>query len=187
MKGFFLLVVGLFSAYIPTVASCSPAEKRDDAVLERTSRANTQTDSSDLSGLFTLSDAEKILGEKAHLANDTLAIKKDVSTYACTYIANAKDQKTSNTGVLYVILEDHPQLSSAKQVYNAIKTANENHDGVKVLDDIGDEAYFHSDGNFCFILARKGTGILRMKVNKVTSKTSLNEFNQVAKELIELL
>ncbi|MGV8093724.1 MAG: hypothetical protein AB2L24_17840, partial [Mangrovibacterium sp.] len=70
------------------------------------------------------------------------------------------------------------------QVYASIKTANEGHEGIKILDDIGDEAYFHSDGeNFYFILVRKGEKVLRMKVSKITGKTSLNQFNLIARNI----
>lgn len=188
-QNLFFLIVGVLSTGMPTVASCSSAEKKSDAASEHTPTANTPVDSLDLNKLFTLSDAERILGEKAYLKRNTLTVKDDdVSTYECTYTTNAKDQKTGNTGTLYVILEDYPRLSSAEEVYNTIKKANENHEGVRALDGIGDEAYFHSDGkNFYFILARKQRKILRIKVNKITANTSLNEFNRIAKKVVELL
>jgi hypothetical protein len=48
---------------------------------------------------------------------------------------------------------------------------------------MGDEAYFHSDGqNFYFIIVRIGKRLFRIKVNKVTSHTSLNEFKRVSKK-----
>ena len=49
---------------------------------------------------------------------------------------------------------------------------------------MGDEAYFHSDGqNFYFIIVRKGEKMFRIKVNKITSTTSLKEFNMIAKNI----
>ena len=134
--------------------------------------------------LFTLSEAERILGEKAHLTDSSSAIEGDVATFKCTFMANSKDPKTGKTGTIYVMFEDYPQVSAAKKVYSSIKTSNETHEGVKVLHDLADEAYFHSDGkNFYFILVRKGGKMLRMKVNKTTSTTSLDQFNLIAKNI----
>jgi len=48
--------------------------------------------------------------------------------------------------------------------------------------------YYHSDGeNFYFILARKNDKMLRMKLSKITSKTSETQFKEVAKKLIDKL
>ena len=138
--------------------------------------------------LFTLSDAEKILGQQAHLTDSASTIEGDVSTYKCSYTANYKDPKTGKTGVIYIMFEEYAQVSSAKKVYSSIKTANENHEGVKELHDMGDEAYFHSDGqNFYFILVRKGEKMFRMKVNKTTSTTALDKFNLIAKNITAAL
>ncbi len=133
---------------------------------------------------FSKSDAEKILGEKAHLTDSSSTIKKDTLEIKSAYTANSKDQKTGKTGVIYFMIEEYDQDSSAKNAYNFIKVANENHEGVKTVHDMGDEAYFHSDGqNFYFILVRKGKIMFRIKVNKTTSHTSLNEFNLVSKKI----
>jgi hypothetical protein len=137
--------------------------------------------------LFTLSDAEKILGEEAHLTDSSSKIKGDTSTYNSAYTANSKDEKTGKTGAIYFMFEEYAQAASAKKVYSSIKTANEDH-GITELHDLGDEAYFHTDGeNFYFILVRKGEKMFRMKVNKITSVTSLKEFNLVAKNITDLL
>ena len=133
---------------------------------------------------FTESDAERILGEKAHLTDSSSTIKKDTLECKSAYTANSKDQKTGKTGVVYFMIEQYSQVSSAKNAYNSIRVANENHEGVKILQGIGDDAYFHSDGqNFYFILVRKRSKMFRIKVNKITGKTSLNEFNLIAKNI----
>lgn len=142
----------------------------------------------DPNNFFTLSDAEKILGEPAHLTDSTMKIEGDASTYSCAYAANSKDKKTGKTGAIYFMFEQYAQVASAQKVYSSIKTANEGHEGIKELQDLGDEAYFHSDGeNFYFILVRKGDKMFRMKVNKITSATSLDEFNLIAKNITAAL
>ena len=137
---------------------------------------------------FSKSDAEKILGEKAYLSDGSSTVKKDTLEIKRAYTAHSTDQKTGKTGVIYFMIEKYDQDSSAKKAYNFIKVANENHEGVKIIHDMGDEAYFHSDGkNFYFILARKGKIMFRIKVNKITSHTSLNEFNLISKKISDAL
>ena len=137
---------------------------------------------------FSKSDAEKILGEKAYLSDNSSTIKKDTLEYKSAYTAYSKDQKTDKTGVIYFMIEKYIEDLSAKNAYNAIKVANENHEGVKIVNDMGDEAYFHSDGkNFYFILVRKGNIMFRIKVNKITSHTSLNEFNLISNKIADEL
>jgi hypothetical protein len=137
---------------------------------------------------FSKSDAEKILGEKAFLSDSSSTIKKDTLECKSAYTAYSKDQKTGKTGVIYFMIEQYNHDISAKNAYNSIKVANENHEGVKIVHDMGDEAYFHSDGrNFHFILVRKGKIMFRMKVSKITSYTSLNEFNLISKKISDNL
>lgn len=123
---------------------------------------------------FSKSDAEKILGEKAFLSDSSSTIKNDTLECKYAYTAYSKDPRAGKTGVVYFMIEQYSQNLSAKNAYNAIKLANENHEGVKVVHDMGEEGYFHSDGkNFYFILVRKGNIMFRIKVNKITSHTSL--------------
>ncbi|MFI5212130.1 MAG: hypothetical protein ACHQIH_04550, partial [Ignavibacteria bacterium] len=90
--------------------------------------------------------------------------------------------------VIYYLFEKYDNVSFAQKHYTSIKTSNKDHEGFKVLYGIGDEAYLHSDyENFYFIIVRKGEKIFNMKVNKITSKTSLNEFNSIAKNLAAAL
>ena len=151
----------LFITAIVSLCSCVQPPKADDhnagqvhaelAVIE----TNEDVKPISLSDLFTLPDAEKILGEPAHLADSSTAHREDALVYQCSYKANSEDVKSKKTGVVYFLVEQYNKVSSAQKKYSFIKTANENH-GIKVLNDLGDEAYFHTDGeNFYFIMARK--------------------------------
>ena len=147
-----------------------------------------QSDSFFKKTYFSKSDAEKILGEEAYLSDSSSATKKDTLEIKLAYTANSKDLKTDKTGVIYFMIEKYAQDSSAKEAYNFIKVANENHEGVKIIHDMGDEAYFHSDGkNFYFILLRKKESMIRIKVNKITSHTSVKEFNLIARKISDAL
>src|SRR5258705_424662 len=56
---------------------------------------------------FSLSDAEKILGEPAHLADNLSSVRGDVSVYSRAYIANAQDLKSGKTGAVYFLFEQY--------------------------------------------------------------------------------
>jgi len=149
--------------------------------------------------LFTLSNAEKIMGEPAHLIDssskikgeypgyiDSMSIiKKDAFIYSSGYMANSGDKKTGRTGVVYFRLEEYPDATSAKKVYSFYQHANKNTIGFKELHNMGDEAWFGE--NPLFVYVRKADKIFVIKVNKMTSKTSRNDFNLVAKKIAEIL
>lgn len=151
------------------------------------------------SNLFTLSDAEKVLGEPAHTIDSTYKmkgefpkyidsmsmIKKDALTYNSGYMSNAQDKETGRIGVIYFGFEQYPQVSSAKTVYSFYKSSNVNAEGFKELQGIGDEAWFGSSP--LFVYARKNDKTFVIKVNKMTSKTSSDQFNLIAKKIAESL
>ncbi len=133
--------------------------------------------------LLSLEEAEKILGQKTILKEKNLKIENDVLIYNINYIATTKDSKTEKTGSIYFMYEKYDTIETAKKSYLEIKKANQTHERLKILENTGDEAYFHSDKeNFYFVLVRKDEKMFRIKVNKITSKTSLDEFNLIVFE-----
>jgi hypothetical protein len=164
-------------------------ENKDSNVVSvPASIENAVQDSVFPNNLFTVADAEKILGEPANLTENKTTVKKDTIENRITYTAKANDQKSGKTGVIYYIIEKYSSVSSAHNSYEFIRKMNENHEGVKILSNVADEAYFHSDGeNFYFILSRKGDKMFRIKVNKITSNTSLDAFNQISKKIADSL
>ena len=135
------------------------------------------------SHFLSLADAQKILGEPAHLVDSTTTIGTDEISYQSDYQADETDPKTQKTGAIYFILQGYNELSAAQKRYSVIRDANKDH-GIKELTGLGDEAYFHTDNeNFYFIMVRKGINVFNIKVNKITSKTSLDAFNKVAREM----
>jgi len=134
--------------------------------------------------LFTKADAEKILGEPAHLDDSTTIVNKDALQFKSSFIADSNDPKTGKTGGVYYLFERYNSATTAHEVYTSFKEGNQSHEGFSLLQGMGDEAYFHSDGeNFHFIIVRMGKNMFRIKVNKITSTTSLDEFNKVAKNI----
>jgi hypothetical protein len=149
--------------------------------------------------LFTLSDAEKILGEPAHLNDSTSKApgrasgfrdsmspyKKDAFIYHCSFQANSKDIKTGKTGIVYFVIEKYPDTATAKMVYSYYEKANMGAIGYKVLDEPGDEAWFGSSP--LLIQLRKDRCIFVLKVNKMTVNTSEDDFKTVAKKIADSL
>jgi len=155
----------------------------------------------DVRDLFTLSDAEKILGEPAHLVdsafkaagagrenspNDSvLHIKKTASSWGCAYEANAEDEKTGRTGKVYFIIDEYPDISSAMTVYSYYKRSNETHPGFKEFHDLADEGW--TGNSPVSVYMRKGNNLVGIKVNRPTSKTSTDGFNKVVKNIAAAL
>jgi hypothetical protein len=137
--------------------------------------------------LFTLKDAEDILGEPAYQSDSASNAQLAVSAYSCAYTAHATDAKSGRTVAVYGLFERYSSLAGARGRYTFIKEANE-HNGIRVLHDLGDEAYFHTDSsNFYFVMVRKGDRVFNLKVNKITTHTSLPAFNRVARKITEAL
>ena len=180
-----------FFIYSVTFLNCQP--KSTAAINDNTSTGSVSSVASDIlidsipiQNLFTLPDAVRILGEPARTTDSTLTQNDDGVVFKSTYTAVSPDAQTGKTGNLYIMIEDYKLITIAAAVYASIKKANENHEGIRVLHNLGDEAYFHSDGeNFLFILARKNGIVLRMKVNKMTGNTRVEEFEKVAREVME--
>jgi hypothetical protein len=178
MKKIHYFITALFILW-----GCGPSSTPKQKEKATEVKSPQQTESIDFRNFFTLQDAEQILGESAHLSDSSLSQNGKSTMSKSAYTANAKDKNGAKTGVVYFLIEQYKEDSSAHNVYAAIKTANEAH-GIKVLNGLGDEAYFHSDfENFYFIMARKGNKMFRIKVNKITSTTSLDQFNLVAKNI----
>jgi hypothetical protein len=130
--------------------------------------------------ILTLIDAERILGEGAHLRETLSYLDGSTKVYTSTYLSNNRDEKSGKTGALYYMIEEYENIESARLAYESIRAANENAVGVVPLSGVGSEAYFHSDGeNFLFVLIRNENFMIRMKVNKVTSHTDEAAFKEV--------
>ena len=186
----FLYLTGFvltFSAGIQLAGSChnqlrQRTDTSDSFILKRSKWLIESTK------LFSQSDAEMILGEAAHLTDSSTILASDTLTLRAAYSADTKDQETGKTGNIYYLFEQFAKQSIAKKIYTGFRISNANHPGFKILQDLGDEAYYHSDNeNFALIIVRKGEKLLRMKVNKLTSKTSLNNFTAIAKKLTNSL
>jgi hypothetical protein len=130
-------------------------------------------------------EAEKILGQPAKLAENTFQDKNAIKQSKCTYTANAKDSKTGRSVNLYYMREEYPNENASHQAYAMMIAQNRNMSGLRKIDGIGSEAFIHTDNeNFILLISRKGNTMIRLKVNKLTSTTSVDGIRDVAKEII---
>ncbi len=135
-----------------------------------------------LTALFTHVDAEKILGEKATITDSLMSNQSNIKAYKSSYTGKANGDKT---GVVNFLIEEYSRETDALTKYGFIKASNENQPGYKDLNGMGDEGYFHGDGNaFYFTSVRKGVKVYNLKV-KITPTTSLEAFNATAKRIAE--
>jgi hypothetical protein len=131
--------------------------------------------------LFTPFDARKILGEPAHWSDSSITTVGDTLRFRCTYTANNKVAEGGKAANVYFMYEDFAREATAKNLYAVFKTGNENASGMKQLPNLGDEAFYQSDeNNFALVITRKGSKLLRIKVNKLTAKASTNALLETA-------
>src|SRR5688572_7427751 len=111
-----------------------------------------------------LADACRILGERGHLIESQSSSSAEKKICKLGFKADAVDPVSGKTGAVYFLLEEFADSVAAREKYRSIKKANQGHAGVRTLNDLGTEAYFHSDGdNFYFVMVRKGTRVFNMK------------------------
>jgi hypothetical protein len=126
-------------------------------------------------------DAERILGLPAKETEHASKEKNGVTQFSCTY--TAVDNATNKTSNLYYLYEQYKSPESAHAAYEGLVSANASMPGQTKIDSIGDETWLHTDrGNFDLVMCRKKNHMVRIKINKITSKTSLQALLQFVKE-----
>ena len=135
----------------------------------------TNTSSSD-EYCLAKADVERILGLPARQTESETFTENNVLQHKCSWKATQEDLNSN----LYYLDEHYNNAQSAHKVFEDIVVSNRNNPG-QTRPEIGDEAWFHSDGtNFCLLMVRKGNKMIRMKVNKLTKETSVEEMKRIA-------
>lgn len=137
-----------------------------------------------LNNLFTLADAQRILGEPATTTDSLLTGQANIKAFKGTYSGKENGDKT---GVVYFLVEQYNREVDAVTKYGFIKASNEGKPGYEELKGVGTEGYFHSDNeNFHFIMVRKSTSVMNIKV-RITPTTSLDAFKEIAGRIVDQL
>ncbi|NOT75772.1 MAG: hypothetical protein HOP08_12670 [Cyclobacteriaceae bacterium] len=168
----FLLILPLLWVSISCRKSSASGNKNISAILVSSESSNK---------CINQSDAESILGENAKLTENISEKKDGISEYKCTYTASSKDAKSNRIGVLFYMLEEFKDTVSAHKKFTEIISINNGMAGQEKIDVGADEGWLHSDAeNFHLIMFRVGKKIARLKVNKVTNLTSMENLKAVA-------
>ena len=134
---------------------------------------------------LTIQEAERILGESCQLKESISSLENGGHKYKSTFVANPTDEKIDRKVALNFIFESYKAEIDAKKTFATFKESNQSYAGFELLANLGDEAFFHSDNNnFYLIIARKGNEMIRLKVNKITTKTSLTELKKIASDVM---
>src|SRR5688572_8372176 len=142
-----------FSSPSHAVDSSVPQAHKARSTPNAGSKTNTDEFWQQAARLFTLLDAQQVLGEAAHLSDSATIAIRDTFRFKCTYTANNKEQQRGKTVNVYFMYEHFTDEATAKNLYTLFKTSNQNARGMKALDSVGDEAFFQSDGhNFALII-----------------------------------
>lgn len=135
---------------------------------------------------LSLEEAESILGQSAILKERKNDTQNEIYTSSSTFTATEADAKTQKLSNLYYKFERFKNEEEASKIIQSFIKSNQNFSGFELLTAYGDEAFFHTDKqNFYLIIVRKGNKMIRLKVNKVTSKTSLDALRKIGKDLVE--
>jgi hypothetical protein len=135
---------------------------------------------------LSMDEVARILGEPALLVSRKDTTENNVYITKSTFSAKGIDTKSNKMGNLYYMFEQYNQEADAKNTYQSLFNSNKNSSGFEKLSDYGDDAFFHTDSsNFCLLFVRKRHKIVRLKVNKITPKTSVTELRKIGKVLIE--
>jgi hypothetical protein len=133
---------------------------------------------------ITINDAEKMFGEPVKLKEKTFVTEKGIRKYNYTFTAIARDTPATRERNLYCIVKNYPDVASAAKVFLDIRISNKNMPGFNVLNGSGDEGNIQTDGqNFYFMITRKGTMILIMKLNKISGRSSLKVFEEIGRQI----
>lgn len=183
MKILLFLLLGISHG----LTACDAAVQEKNIEVTTSLAANRQPGNTDSIPSFlrcvSLEDANKILGQPSRMINGLLSERPHL-TYDCSYRTTGPDPKTNKTGNLYYMLEQFADSTGAKKVYDELIEGNRHNSGQSVLS-LGTQGHFHTDGeNFYFLMVRKGSRLLKIKVNKITSLTSEQELKNVASRIV---
>jgi hypothetical protein len=181
----------VFSCSMAVLISCGTDSPQNQAGHPDSTQVNVPVENAEpfyAGDLFTLSDAEAIMGEPSHLSDSSSYQTEVAYTFQNSYTANRQEDGSEKTGVIYFMFQEFITVEGAIEDYAFIREGNMNNGGFEDLSNLGDEAYFHTDNeNFLFILVRKSNRSFRMKVNKITANTSREEFDAVSKKITDAL
>ncbi|WP_089896211.1 hypothetical protein [Chitinophaga arvensicola] len=137
---------------------------------------------------LTPADAAKILGQSVLLTQKSADQERNAMKYRSAFTAVESDPVSGNTGNVFYNYEEYSSVAAAQKTYTNILDDNRRNGNIQLLSNTGDEAFYQSDAkNFDLIMVRKKDKIIRMKVNKVTSTTSVAALKETIQRIAATL
>ena len=128
-------------------------------------------------------DAERILGSPVKETDHSSKENNGISRFECTFTAT-EITSADRVSHLYYIYEQYKSPVLAHDAFQGIVSSNTQMPGQEKLDAIGDEAWLHTDKeNFELLIFRKNNHMVRVKINKITDRTSLPELMNVMRQM----
>ena len=132
---------------------------------------------------FGYDNAERLLRQKVGGADGEESKTDGGAKWTCTFTTTAGD---NGPKLFFAIFRDTTE-DVAKGEFQKIRLSNQKHSGFEEWEGVADEAVAHTDGkNFQFLMLRKGSRTLRIKVGN-SSTVSFEELKAVAASLVTKL
>jgi hypothetical protein len=133
-------------------------------------------------------EAELILGNQSSMEKVAAYIDDGTRAYLLEFRDGWLDPETSKTGILYYMFEEYRSADAARAFLDSTLKANHNNPGDSIPMEGGAELHYLTGGRVIrMAMILKENHLIRLKVNQVTSRYSLNEFQKVAEELASQL
>jgi hypothetical protein len=178
MRQIILLFILFLFIGVPTINCQTNANDKPKSADEKTKPCK----------FVSFAEAEKILGQPVELVTNSWSFADGKTRIDCTYRGVEKGKVSGKDVNLYFSSEQQNSTTSpAHEIFeSAYRKINEPEMFVGKLSGIGDEAFLISNPpNFHFMMVRKGELIFRVKLNKASQGTSLEELKTVMKKIAE--
>ncbi len=133
-----------------------------------------------------LSEAEKMLKEPAHLKDSTWDFEGGVWKFKCKYWANTlKDSVKWIRTEMFYAMEQFKTTAEAKSFFDSFKSENQKTLVVKELKQVGDEAFLVKDVlNNPFILILKNARLYKFKVYNLNRDSASDELLLLVNKIV---
>jgi len=138
--------------------------------------------------ILDIGQAERILGNQSRLEKVSAYLDDGTRAYQSAFRDDWLDPQTGKTGILYYMYEEYRSADAARS--SLVVTLKANHidpaGGIRMED--GAEVHYLAGGRVIrMVMILKENHLVRVKVNQLTSRYSLDEFKKVAGELANQL
>ncbi len=137
--------------------------------------------------ILILDDAQKVIGDSCILSENKREIINGVLTYHCAYTSVQPSIATRKSSLLTLHLEDYQNDETASKAYAIIRKSLQSSKGLKVVRNLGDEAYFHTDGvnrHFAFVFVRQHNRLMRLRLTNLGPNASFPALMELSRKII---